>query len=79
MAAACERAGLPSAPSLAANHQIVSGMGGSGDFTVPPEATEIRLYHPGLACDRDLRTAAVSVARYLAAQPAPSLRVVVYE
>jgi hypothetical protein len=53
---------------LAANHQIVAGMGGSGDFTVPPEATEIRLYHPGLASDRDLRAAAVSVARYLAAR-----------
>jgi len=53
------------APVLAANHQIVSGMGG-GDFAVPPEATEIRLYHPGLASDWDLRTAAVSVARYLA-------------
>ncbi len=58
-------AGGLAAPVLAANHQIVSGMGG-GDFAVPPEATEIRLYHPGLASDRDLRTAAVSVARYLA-------------
>jgi hypothetical protein len=66
MAAACRRAGLPPAAVLAANHQIVSGMGGDGDFTVPPEATEIRLYHPGLASDRDLRAAAVSVARYLA-------------
>jgi hypothetical protein len=71
MAAACPRAGWlaaggPAAPVLAANHQIVSGMGGSGDFTVPPEATEIRLYHPGLASDRDLAAAAVSVARYLA-------------
>lgn len=71
MAAAYPRAGRlaardPAAPVLAANHQIVAGMGGSGEFTVPSEATEIRLYHPGLASDRDLRTAAVSVARYLA-------------
>jgi hypothetical protein len=66
MAAACPRAGRPTAPVLAANHQIVAGMGGSGDFTVPPEATEIRLYHPGLASDQDLRTTAVSVARYRA-------------
>ena len=71
MAAACPRAGRLAAeglaaPVLAANHQIVSGMGGDGDFTVPTEATEIRLYHPGLASDRDLRTAAVSVGRYLA-------------
>jgi hypothetical protein len=66
MAAACPRAMLPHAAVLAANHQIVSGMGGGGDFTVPAEATEIRLYHPGLASDGDLRSAAVSVARYLA-------------
>jgi hypothetical protein len=71
MAAAVRRAGLAPAPVLAANHQIVSGMGG-GDFTVPPEATEIRLYHPGLASDRDLRTAAVSVSRYLATREASS-------
>jgi hypothetical protein len=66
MAAAGPRTGRPPAPVLAANHQIISGTGGGGDFTVPPEATEIRLYHPGLASDRDLRAAAVSVARYLA-------------
>lgn len=68
MAAACQRAGLGYAPVLAASHQIVSGMGGGGDFTVPAEATEIRLYHPGLASDQDLRAAAGSVARYLAAR-----------
>jgi hypothetical protein len=67
MAAACQQAGLAHAAVLAANHQIVSGMGG-GDFAVPAAATEIRLYHPGLASDRDLRSAAVSVARYLAAR-----------
>ena len=68
MAAAGPRAGRLAASVLAANHQIVSGMGGSGDFTVPVEATEIRLYHPGLASDRDLRAAAVSVARYMASR-----------
>ena len=71
MAAACPPAGRPPAPALAANHQIISGMGGGGDFTVPPEATEIRLYHPGLASDLDLRAAAVSVARYLATRMFP--------
>jgi hypothetical protein len=50
---------------LAANHQIVTGLGGNPDFTPPPEATEIRLYHPGLASADDLRVAAASVARYL--------------
>jgi hypothetical protein len=68
VAAAWPRAGRLADPGLAANHQIVSGLGGSGDFTVPAEATEIRLYHPGLASDRDLRSTAVSVARYLASR-----------
>jgi hypothetical protein len=59
---------LPPGAVLAANHQIVSRMGGNPDFTPPPEATEIRLYHPGLASGEDLRTAADSVARYLASR-----------
>jgi hypothetical protein len=53
---------------LAANHQIVSGMGGDPSFTVPAGATEIRLYHPGLASGRDLADATASVARYLASR-----------
>jgi hypothetical protein len=54
---------------LAANHQIVSAMGGNPDFTPPAEATEIRLYHPGLASDQDLHTATAAVARYRAGRP----------
>jgi hypothetical protein len=53
---------------LAANHQIVSAMGGNPDFTPPDEATEIRLYHPGLASARDLRSTAAAVARYRASR-----------
>ena len=59
---------LPPGAVLAANHQIVSGMGGEPSFTVPAGATEIRLYHPGLASGRDLAAASASVARYLASR-----------
>jgi hypothetical protein len=60
----------PLAPGtvLAANHQIVSRMGGNPDFTPPAEATEIRLYHPGLASGRDLRATAAAVTRYRASR-----------
>jgi hypothetical protein len=54
---------------LAANHQIVSAVGGSPDFTPSAAATEIRLYHPGLASSQDLRAAAAAVARYRASRP----------
>jgi hypothetical protein len=59
---------LPPGAVLAANHQIVSGMGGEPAFTVPAGATEIRVYHPGLASGRDLAAAGASVARYLASR-----------
>jgi hypothetical protein len=60
----------PVAPgaTLAANHQIVSGMGGNPCLAPPAGATEIRLYHPGLASARDLGIAGASVARYLASR-----------
>jgi hypothetical protein len=38
------------------------------DFTTPAGATEIRLYHPGLASDQDLRAAAAAVDRFLSAR-----------
>jgi hypothetical protein len=60
---------MPPGAVLAANLQIVSAMGGNPDFTPPEEATEIRLYHPGLACGQDLRTTAAAVARYRASRP----------
>jgi hypothetical protein len=68
----------PLAPGtvLAANHQIVSAMGGDPAIEPPARATEIRLYHPGLATDRDLRAAAAAVHRYrarLAASPGTPL------
>jgi hypothetical protein len=53
--------------ALAAIHRIVSAAGGNPDFTTPAGATEIRLYHPGLASDQDLRAAAAGVARFLSA------------
>jgi len=59
---------LPPGAVVAANHQIVARMGGDPDFTPPPGATEIRLYHPGLASGQDLQAAAGSVARYLASR-----------
>jgi hypothetical protein len=59
---------LPPGAVVAANHQIVGRMGGDPDFTPPRGATEIRLYHPGLASGEDLRAAAGSVARYLASR-----------
>jgi hypothetical protein len=59
---------LPPGAVLAANQQIVSGMGGDPSFEPPAGATEIRLYHPGLAAGDDLRIAAASVARYLASR-----------
>jgi hypothetical protein len=59
---------LPPGAVLAASHQIVSGMGGDPWFTPPAGATEIRLYHPGLASGEDLRAAAGSVARYRASR-----------
>ena len=59
---------LPPGTVLAANHQIVSRMGGDPAFTPLAGATELRLYHPGLASGQDLRAAAASVARYLASR-----------
>jgi hypothetical protein len=59
---------LPPGATLAANHQIVSGMGGNPCLAPPAGATEIRLYHPGLASARDLGIAGASVARYLASR-----------
>jgi hypothetical protein len=63
--ASCEGP-LPPGAVLAANHQVVAGMGGDPGFTPPAGVTEIRLYHPGLASDADLRAAADSVASYRA-------------
>jgi hypothetical protein len=64
-AGAVPRAGpLPSGAVLAANHQIISAMGGDPNLRPPAGATEIRLYHPGLAPERDLRVVAAAVARY---------------
>lgn len=57
---------------LAANHQVIAASGGDPDFAVPDAATEIRLYHPGLASGRDLRAVAASVSRFLAARGAAS-------
>jgi hypothetical protein len=58
----------PAGKALAAIHQIVSAAGGNPDFTTPAGATEIRLYHPGLASDQDLRAAAAAAARFLSAR-----------
>ena len=54
--------------ALAAIHPIISATGGNPDFTTPAGATEIRLYHPGLASDQDLRTAAAAVTRFRSAR-----------
>ncbi|MGH3279069.1 MAG: hypothetical protein ACRDNW_08020 [Trebonia sp.] len=70
-AAAAAAAAGPAAWSgkvLAANHQVIAASGGHPDFVPPAAATEIRLYHPGLASDRDLRAAAAAVSRFLAAR-----------
>jgi hypothetical protein len=60
---------MPPGAVLAANHQIVSAMGGNPDVVPPAGATEVRLYHPGLASGQDLRTAAAAVARYRDSRP----------
>ena len=60
---------LPPGAVLASSHPIVSAMGGDPDVVPPAGATEIRLYHPGLASGQDLRTAAAAVARYRAGRP----------
>jgi hypothetical protein len=54
--------------TLAAIHHIISAAGGNPDFITPAGATEIRLYHPGLASDQDLRVAAAAVDRFLSAR-----------
>ena len=59
---------VPAGKALAAIHQIISAAGGNPDFTTPAGATEIRLYHPGLASDQDLRVAAAAVDRFLSAR-----------
>jgi hypothetical protein len=59
---------VPAGKALAAIHHIISAAGGNPDFTTPAAATEIRLYHPGLASDQDLRAAAAAVDRFLAAR-----------
>jgi hypothetical protein len=59
---------VPAGKALAAIHPIISAAGGNPDFTTPAGATEIRLYHPGLASDQDLRAAAAGVARFLSAR-----------
>ena len=63
---------LPASTVLAANHQIVSAMGGDPDVVPPAGATEIRLYHPGLASAQDLRTAIAAVARYREGRDTPA-------
>ena len=59
---------VPEGKALAAIHHIISAAGGNPDFTTPASATEIRLYHPGLASDQDLRVAAAAVDRFLSAR-----------
>ena len=59
---------VPAGKALAAIHHIISAAGGNPDFTTPAAATEIRLYHPGLASDQDLRVAAAAVDRFLSAR-----------
>ena len=59
---------VPAGKALAAIHHIISAAGGNPDFTTPAGATEIRLYHPGLASDQDLRVAAAAVDRFLSAR-----------
>jgi hypothetical protein len=59
---------VPAGKALAAIHHIISAAGGNPDFTTPAAAAEIRLYHPGLASDQDLRAAAAAVDRFLAAR-----------
>jgi hypothetical protein len=59
---------VPAGKAIAAIHQIISAAGGNPDFTTPAGATEIRLYHLGLAGDQDLRAAATAVDRFLAAR-----------
>jgi hypothetical protein len=54
----------PAGKALAAIHLIISEAGGNPDFSTPAGATEIRLYHPGLASDQDLRAAAAAVQRF---------------
>lgn len=58
----------PAGKALAAIHQIMSAAGGNPDFSTPAGTTEIRLYHPGLASDQDLRAAAAAVARFQSAR-----------
>jgi hypothetical protein len=40
--------------TFAANFTMVRGMGGDPAVTMPPGATELRLYHAGLASEEDL-------------------------
>lgn len=66
--AAAERAGRP--PVVAANLQVVAGMGGrpaalaaDAAHAAGLGATELRLYHAGLAADGDLARVAAELAR----------------
>ncbi|HEX3514874.1 MAG TPA: hypothetical protein VHT26_12825 [Trebonia sp.] len=59
---------VPAGKALAAIHHIISAAAGNPDFNTPAGATEIRLYHPGLASDQDLRVAAAAVNRFLSAR-----------
>ena len=53
---------LPAGAVLAANLGIIKGAGGDpAGLYVPEGATELRLYHAGLASDGDLRKAAVAL------------------
>jgi hypothetical protein len=62
---------VPAGKALAAVHHIIAAAGGNPGFTTPAGATEVRLYHPGLASDQDLRTAAAAVHRFRSANGKP--------